>query len=245
MFFLESQSFAFLLAIRVIRLTLSRDYSHNSINTLPEKLCASLGRDSSSPPSSSFFVPFSSLLWTVLCLCWGFLEHLHLSFSLLQLSIQYFLPFAKSFFICEVCNYDLRLVPRPQWGAQSSTVVVSKATKNLNLIYPLVCTSLNKLEVVQIFPWKKICYADKAFKVCNKTRYYQTSFNYLYWGFIPFFQLKRLVCRSDQGYEKRYWRKVMVSGELFAYQSFVIRLLPQQINLSSQSNEEGCKHKYQ
>ena len=40
--------------IRVIRLTLSRDYSHNSINTLPEKLCASLGRDS----SLSFLSPF-------------------------------------------------------------------------------------------------------------------------------------------------------------------------------------------
>ena len=108
MFFLESQSFAFLLAIRVIRLTLSRDYSHNSINTLPEKLCASLGRDSSSPPSSSFFVPFSSLLWTVLCLCWGFLEHLHLSFSLLPLN-SVFLAFCKNLFLyvkCAITIYD-------------------------------------------------------------------------------------------------------------------------------------------
>ena len=154
MFFLESQSFAFLLAIRVIRLTLSRDYSHNSINTLPEKLCASLGRDSSSPPPSSFFVPFSSLLWTVLCLCWGFLEHLHLSFSLLPLN-SVFLAFCKIFFY--MWSVQLRFTTGAKTSMRSTIfcTVVSKATKNLNLIYPLVCTSLNKLEVVQIFPWKK------------------------------------------------------------------------------------------
>ena len=70
------------------------------------------------------------------------------------------------------------------------------------------------------FSMEKICYADKASsssneEVCNKTRYYH---NYLYWGFIPFFSAKKNCLPNRSGIEKQ-------KGELFAYQSFVIRLL--------------------
>ena len=91
----------------------------------------------------------------------------------------------KSFFICEVCNYDLlRLVPRPQW-TQSSTVVVSKATKNLNLIYPLVCTSL---EVVQIFRWKKYVMLTKPPQLKRRSVQHNSILSQLFvLGIYPFF----------------------------------------------------------
>ena len=161
-------------------------------------------------------------------------------------SIQYFWPFAKIFFY--MWSVQLRFTTGAKTSMRSTIfcTVVSKATKNLNLIYPLVCTSLNKLEVVQIFPWKKYVMLTKPPPNCATKLDIIKHHSIICIGDLSlFFQLKRLVCRSDQGWAKRYWRKVMVSGELFAYQSFVIRLLPQQINLSSQSNEEGCKHKYQ
>ena len=90
-----------------------------------------------------------------------------------------------TFFICEVCNYDLlRLVPRSQW-TQSSTVVVSKATKNLNLIYPPVCTSL---EVVQIFRWKKYVMLTKPPQLKRRSVQQNSILSQLFvLGIYPFF----------------------------------------------------------
>ena len=75
------------------------------------------------------------------------------------------------------------------------------------------------------FSMEKICYADKASSTQTKkcaTKLdiitHHSNSNYLYWGFIPFFCAKKNCLPNSSGIEKQ-------KGELFAYQSFVIRLL--------------------